>query len=85
MDFDPVTGKLWISENGVHTNDEINLVEPGFNSGWADLTGFAPSGFNFNGLVTFDGKGNTVTPNLYGRVICPSNCTLIFKYRQIGS
>ncbi|MGC1134081.1 MAG: PQQ-dependent sugar dehydrogenase [Nitrososphaeraceae archaeon] len=33
MDFDPITDILWISENGVHTNDEINLVEPGFNGG----------------------------------------------------
>jgi len=35
MDFDPVTGKLWDTENGPNYGDEINLVEPGFNSGWA--------------------------------------------------
>jgi aldose sugar dehydrogenase len=34
MDFDPVTGKLWDTENGPGYGDEINLVEPGFNSGW---------------------------------------------------
>jgi aldose sugar dehydrogenase len=45
MDFDPVTGKLWLTENGVRTNDEINLIESGFNGGWKDLTGLAPSGF----------------------------------------
>ena len=33
LDFDPVTGKLWDSENGPQFGDEINLVEPGFNSG----------------------------------------------------
>src|SRR5215212_12100793 len=33
MDFDPVTGNLWDTENGQHDNDEINLVLPGFNSG----------------------------------------------------
>jgi aldose sugar dehydrogenase len=33
IDFDPVTGKLWITENGPKFGDEINLVEPGFNSG----------------------------------------------------
>ena len=33
MDFDPVTGKLWDTENGPDYGDEINLVEPGFNSG----------------------------------------------------
>jgi glucose/arabinose dehydrogenase len=39
MDFDPVTGKLWDTENGPFYGDEINLVEPGFNSGWAKITG----------------------------------------------
>jgi glucose/arabinose dehydrogenase len=37
MDFDPVTGNLWDTENGPEFGDEINLVEPGFNSGWADV------------------------------------------------
>ena len=32
------------------SNDELNLVEPGFNSGWQDLMGMAPAGFNFNNL-----------------------------------
>ena len=41
MDFDPITGKLWLSENGVYTNDEINLIESGFNGGWKDITGLS--------------------------------------------
>jgi glucose/arabinose dehydrogenase/plastocyanin len=39
--FDPVTKNLWDTENGPNYGDEINLVEPGFNSGWAILQGFA--------------------------------------------
>ena len=39
--FDPVTGNLWDTENGPNYGDEINLVKPGFNSGWAILQGFA--------------------------------------------
>ena len=39
MDFDPVTGKLWDTENGATYGDEINLVEPGFNSGWQQVQG----------------------------------------------
>ena len=39
MDFDPVTGKLWDTENGPAFGDEINLVEPGFNSGWKKIQG----------------------------------------------
>jgi glucose/arabinose dehydrogenase len=41
MDFDPVTGKLWDTENGHEFADEINLVEPGFNSGYSIIQGFA--------------------------------------------
>ena len=33
IDFDPVTGKLWLTENGPRFGDEINLAEPRFNSG----------------------------------------------------
>jgi glucose/arabinose dehydrogenase len=33
IDFDPLTDKLWDTENGPQFGDEINLVEPGFNSG----------------------------------------------------
>jgi glucose/arabinose dehydrogenase len=39
IDFDPVTGKLWDAENGEDVFDEINLVEPGFNSGWKQVMG----------------------------------------------
>jgi aldose sugar dehydrogenase len=39
IDFDPVTGNLWNTENGPDYGDEINLVEPGFNSGWILVQG----------------------------------------------
>ena len=39
IDFDPVTGRLWDTENGPAFGDEINLVEPGFNSGWRKVQG----------------------------------------------
>ena len=37
--FDPLTGNLWDTENGPHNGDEINLVKPGFNSGWEKVQG----------------------------------------------
>ncbi len=43
MDFDPVSGTLRATENGPTEGDEINMVEPGFNSGWAQIQGFADS------------------------------------------
>jgi glucose/arabinose dehydrogenase len=39
LDFDPVTGNLWDTENGPSYGDEINLVGPGFNSGWRTVQG----------------------------------------------
>ena len=36
---DPVTGYLWDTENGLNYYDEINLVMPGFNSGWNHVMG----------------------------------------------
>jgi glucose/arabinose dehydrogenase len=34
MGIDPLTDNLWDTENGPQFGDEINLVKPGFNSGW---------------------------------------------------
>jgi aldose sugar dehydrogenase len=42
IDFDPLTGYLWDTENGPSFGDEINLVEPGFNSGWSKIQGIWP-------------------------------------------
>lgn len=52
MAFDPVTGKLWNTENGPANWDEINLVEPGFNSGWTKLQG--PASRDADGDTTSD-------------------------------
>ena len=37
--FDPLTGELWDTENGPDSYDEVNLVLPGFNSGWEKIMG----------------------------------------------
>jgi glucose/arabinose dehydrogenase len=39
LDFDPITGNLWDTENGPSYGDEINLVRPGLNSGWRTVQG----------------------------------------------
>jgi glucose/arabinose dehydrogenase len=62
MDFDPVTGKLWDTENGASYGDEINFIEPGFNSGWLQVQGIAPDNFNTEDLENFQGKGNYSDP-----------------------
>ncbi|MDQ3967203.1 MAG: PQQ-dependent sugar dehydrogenase [Thermoproteota archaeon] len=65
MAFDPVTGNLWDTENGPECCDEINLVEPGFNSGWQKVSGLAERQDDFNieeDLVDFDGRGTYSDP-----------------------
>jgi len=70
-----VTNKLWDTENGPGYGDEINLVEPGFNSGWAHVMGiWAPEGAigketagpvisnPSSNLVDFAGKGKYRPP-----------------------
>jgi aldose sugar dehydrogenase len=36
--IDPATGKLWETEHGPKGGDELNLIEPGRNYGWAVIT-----------------------------------------------
>jgi glucose/arabinose dehydrogenase len=65
FDFDPVTGNIWDTENGPGYGDEINLVEPGFNSGWLEITGMSSNTDDFDpevDLVSFDGKGKYSDP-----------------------
>ncbi len=71
MDFDPLTKKLWDTENGPGFGDEINLVEPGFNSGWVKVQGIWIPQTYFGGpvastppagLVDFGGKGKYSPP-----------------------
>jgi aldose sugar dehydrogenase len=71
FDFDPVTGNIWDTENGPGEGDEINLVEPGFNSGWQEIQGMASSnadGFNLEeNIVDFEGKGKYSDPEFEWR------------------
>lgn len=50
IDFDPITGFLWDTENGPHYGDEINLVKPGFNSGWSKVQGIWAAPFGLKNL-----------------------------------
>jgi glucose/arabinose dehydrogenase len=65
LDFDPITGKLWDTENGPKYGDEINLVEPGFNSGWRVVQGFSwKPGDDKTKLEDFGGRGIYSDPEL---------------------
>jgi glucose/arabinose dehydrogenase len=87
MDFDPVTGLLWDTENGDHCCDELNLVEQGFNSGWKKIQGVwqlnqsMQKGERYNEtsnnkvrLATFDGKGKYSHPEFtWDYVVAPTS------------
>jgi len=93
LDFDPITGKLWDTENGPTYGDEINLVEPGFNSGWAKTLGFWTTGDNQTMFLTdpnavvlkdFNGKGKFSFPELaWNQTIAPTGIKF-FNSDQYG-
>ena len=52
--FDPITNILWDTENGPTKYDEVNVVKPGFNSGWRQVMGpISTSGITEYELVNF--------------------------------
>ncbi|HET6590135.1 MAG TPA: PQQ-dependent sugar dehydrogenase [Candidatus Nitrosocosmicus sp.] len=68
IDFDPVTGNLWDTENGPTAGDEINMLYPGFNGGWALIQGNSKddligTGATSDDLVYF-GKSSYAEPKL---------------------
>ena len=92
--FDPVTGKLWDTENGPEYGDEINMVDRGFNSGWNKVQGiWAPSENapgtivnNFSDLVSFNGTGKYSEPELSWYQPSPGLTSLIFlNSTKLGS
>lgn len=38
LSIDPVSGELWEAEHGPKGGDEINLIRPGLNYGWPEIT-----------------------------------------------
>jgi glucose/arabinose dehydrogenase len=98
ISFDPITGNLWDTENGPGENDEINLVEPGFNSGWIQVQGmssilnnneFNPENENgedsaSDGLVDFDGKGKYSDPEFVWSVTLGPTALIFLHSDKLG-
>jgi aldose sugar dehydrogenase len=90
MDFDPVTGNMWDTENGPNNSDEINLVLPGFNSGWKQVMGLAVDeedndAFNPDNIVDFDGKGSYSDPELVWRNTVGPTALIFLHSDKLGS
>ncbi len=88
IDIDPLTNNLWDSENGPQFGDEINLVKPGFNSGWEKVQGIwklnqtreKEGVFNGSGVefVDFDDKGNYSSPEfVWDKPVGPTALTFL--------
>ena len=89
ISFDPLTGNLWDTENGPQFGDEINLVKPGFNSGWEKVQGIwklnqtrekdgilSKSSKEVK-FVNFNGKGKYSNPEfVWDKTVAPTS--LIF-------
>jgi len=86
-DFDPLTGNLWDTENGPAFGDEINLVKPGFDSGWRKVQGIWNVADGIKGaenkgglasespdsLVDFNGKGKYRSPEFtWNNTVAPT-------------
>jgi aldose sugar dehydrogenase len=92
INFDPVTRNLWDTENGPGESDEVNLVEPGFNSGWAQVQGMSASSsnnndqdFNSGNLVDFDGRGTYSEPEFEWRTTLGPTALLFLHSDRLGS
>lgn len=83
--IDPLTDNLWDTENGPQFGDEINLVKPGFNSGWEKVQGIwklnqtreKESVFddskNEVEFVNFEGKGKYSAPEfVWDKPVAPT-------------
>ena len=90
--FDPLTGTLWDTENGPDYGDEINLVQPGFNSGWGKVQGIWYNNGSRQGpaieylsdlnkdniLVNLSGKGKYRTPEfVWNETIAPTGLAFL--------
>ena len=70
--IDPLTHILWDTENGPDGFDEINLVRPGFNSGWTTVMGPIERSnvTSENNLVNFLGSSSYADPVFsWGRAV----------------
>lgn len=67
LDFDRLTARLWLTENGPNVYDEINLVERGFNSGWLKIIGpdSRNATYSENGNQAYDASDLVYLPNAY--------------------
>lgn len=88
--FDPKTRILWDTQIGLPYGDEINRVDPGFNSGYDKIDGIWLRGYSMdqaekhiaplhpNGLANFGGKGKYHPPQFtWFRKVVPTGIAFL--------
>ena len=74
--IDPFTNNLWITENGTHEFDEINLTFPKYNSGWAQILGPA-SDEDLKNLVTYSNYEYSDPEFSWEKTIAPTGISFV--------
>jgi len=81
--IDPLTGFLWEAENGDRDYDEVNIVRPGFNSGWSKLMGpISESDVTEQG-VQYQNVGDITSGNIYFFEVNQTRTGLTFDNAEI--
>jgi glucose/arabinose dehydrogenase len=65
MDFDPVSGDLWLQIHGDDSFDELDRLEPGANSGWIQFMGPSERIAQFRAIETDSVTVDPVTNRTY--------------------
>jgi len=86
IDFDQITSKIWITDNGPQYGDEMNLVEPGFNGGWKAVMGmsYLSKDFNEDDLVDFDEVGKYYDPVFEWQISTGVTDLIFLKSDKLG-
>lgn len=74
--IDPVTGNLWDTENGDDDFDEINFVQPKFNSGWNIIMGPATE-TKLSKLPGYDGYVYSDPEFSWQKVVAPTAISFV--------
>ena len=83
--FDPLSGDLWDTENGPNAYDEINIVQPGNNSGWERIMGpVSRDAQGSSDLVQFPGSQYVDPKFSWFNTVGPTGI-VFFNSGQLGS